>query len=53
MAKAAKRQHFIARFYLRHFAEPMFSDSLSYYDMKQQRWERRTPDGVGWFKHLC
>jgi hypothetical protein len=53
MAKAARRQHFIARFYLRNFAEPMFSDSLCVYDMRKQRWERRSPDGVGWFPHLC
>src|SRR5713226_2238310 len=53
MARAARRQHFIARFYLRNFAEPMFSDNLSVYDMGKQRWERRSPDGVGWFPHLC
>lgn len=53
MAKAARRQHFIARFYLRNFAEPMFSDNLNVYDMRKQRWERRSPDGVGWFPHLC
>lgn len=51
--KAARRQHFIARFYLRNFAEPLFSDNLSVYDMRKRRWERRTPDGVGWFPHLC
>lgn len=53
MAKAARRQHFIARFYLRNFAEPMFSDNLCVYDMRKQRWENRSPDGVGWFPHLC
>lgn len=53
MAKAARRQHFIARFYLRNFAEPMFSDNLCVYDMGKQRWEKRSPDGVGWFPHLC
>ncbi|KKM85840.1 hypothetical protein LCGC14_1285000 [marine sediment metagenome] len=52
-AKAAKRQHFIARFYLRNFAEPIFSDNLCVYDMRKQRWEKRTPRGVGWFPHLC
>src|SRR5437870_7108396 len=41
MAKPARRQHFIARFYLRNFAEPMFSDNLCVYDMRKQRWERR------------
>lgn len=51
--KAARRQHFIARFYLRNFAEPVFSDSLCVYDMRKRRWERRTPEGVGWFPHLC
>jgi hypothetical protein len=53
MAKAARRQHFIARFYLRNFGEPMFSDNLCVYDMRKTRWERRSPDGIGWFPHLC
>jgi hypothetical protein len=53
MTKPAKRQHFIARFYLRNFAEPMFSDNLCVYDIRKRRWERRSPDGVGWFRHLC
>jgi hypothetical protein len=53
MAKAARRHHFIARFYLRNFAEPMFSDNLCVYDMRKRCWERRTPNGVGWFPHLC
>ena len=52
MAKAARRQHFIARFYLRNFAEPMFSDSLCVYDLRKRRWEKRSPEGVGWFPHL-
>lgn len=52
MAKA-KRQHFIARFYLRNFAEPMFSDNLCVYNMGKHRWEKRSPNGVGWFPHLC
>jgi hypothetical protein len=51
--KATKRQHFIARFYLRNFAEPMFSDNLYVFDIRKQQWERRTPYGVGWFPHLC
>lgn len=53
IAKASRRQHFIARLYLRNFAEPLFSDNLCVYDMRKRRWERRTPDGVGWFPHLC
>src|SRR5262245_26853559 len=53
MQKAARRQHYIARFYLRQFAEPMFSDNLCVYDMKNRRWGKRSPDGVGWFPHLC
>jgi hypothetical protein len=53
MAKAARRQHFLARFYLRNFTEPMFSDKLCVYEMRKQRWEKRSPDGVGWFPHLC
>lgn len=50
--RPARRQHFIARFYLRNFAEPLFSDNLCVYDIRKQRWEKRTPDGVGWFPHL-
>jgi len=53
MAKAARRQHFIARFYLRNFAEPILSDNLHYYDIRKGRWEKRSPDGIGWFPHLC
>jgi hypothetical protein len=53
MAKANRRQHFIARFYLRNFAEPLFSDNLCVYDLRRQRWEKRSPEGVGWFPHLC
>ncbi len=52
-AKGARRQHFIARFYLRNFADPVFSDNLYVYDMRKRRWETRTPSGVGWFRHLC
>lgn len=51
--KPARRQHYIARFYLRNFAEPLFSDNLCVYDLKKRRWENRSPDGVGWFPHLC
>ena len=53
MAKPARRQHFIARFYLQNFAEPMFSDNLRVYDLQTKSWEKRTPEGVGWFPHLC
>ncbi|QDV88991.1 hypothetical protein RAS2_00500 [Phycisphaerae bacterium RAS2] len=53
IARPARRQHFIARFYLRNFAEPLFSDNLCVYDIRKQRWERRTPEGVGWSPHLC
>src|SRR5436190_7689335 len=53
MPKTNQKQHFIARFYQRNFAEPRFSDNLRVYDMRKGRWERRTPDGVGWFRHLC
>lgn len=53
MVKPARRQHFIARFYLRNFAEPMLSDNLCVYDLQTKRWEKRTPEGVGWFPHLC
>ena len=53
MARPARRQHFIARFYLRNFAEPMFSDNLLVYDLRKLRWDQCTPNGIGWFPHLC
>src|SRR4051794_2366089 len=53
MAKRNRRQHFLARFYLRNFAEPMFSENLRVYDRSKRRWESRSPDGVGWYPHLC
>ena len=52
VAKTARRQHFIARFYLRNFAEPIFSDNLCVYDMQKKLWDTCTPKGVGWFPHL-
>jgi len=30
----------------------MFSDNLLVYDRRKACWERRTPNGVGWFPHL-
>lgn len=51
-AKPSRRQHFIARFYLRNFGEPMFADNLCVDDLQKRRWEKRTPDGVGWSKRL-
>jgi hypothetical protein len=51
--KPAKEQHYISRYYLRHFAEPIFSDNLQVFDFAKRRWERRTPAGVGWSPHLC
>ncbi len=51
--KPTRRQHFIAQFYLRNFADPIFSDALWYYDLKKRSWEQRSPRGVGWFPHLC
>lgn len=52
MTKRARRQHFVSRFYLRNFAEPMFTDTLQVYERKKGCWERRTPKGVGWAPHL-
>ena len=52
MGKPARRQHFIARFYLRNFAEPAFSANLCVYDLRKHRWDRLSPRGVGWFPHL-
>ncbi len=52
MTKPARRQHFVARFYLRNFAEPIYSDNLLVYDRKKGCWEKRTPRGVGWLPHV-
>ncbi len=30
----------------------MFSDDLCVYDMRMRRWDKRTPNGVGWYPHL-
>ncbi|MCH8824805.1 MAG: DUF4238 domain-containing protein [Planctomycetes bacterium] len=48
----SRRHHFIAQFYLRNFAEPLYSDNIQVYDRTTCRWERRTPRGVAWFPHL-
>lgn len=50
----SKRQHFIAQFYQRNFADPMFSDNIRVYEAKTRSWndKRRTPKGIGWFPHL-
>ena len=52
MPQVTERQHFVSRFYLRNFAEPMYSDNLAVYDVRKGKWEERTPNGVGWSKHL-
>jgi hypothetical protein len=52
VAKTTRRSHFVAQFYLRNFAEPIFSSNLCVYDIEKQRWDNRTPRGVGWFPHL-
>jgi hypothetical protein len=36
MAKTNQKQHYIARFYLRNFAEPLFSDKLQFFDLKKE-----------------
>lgn len=51
MAKSRKH-HYIAEFYLRNFAEPMFGKNLFVYERKTQKWDPRTPKGIGWFPHL-
>jgi hypothetical protein len=52
MVQTSRRQHFIARFYLRNFARPMFSKNLLVYDLHKHQWVSRSPAGVGWFPHL-
>jgi hypothetical protein len=52
--KPTERQHWLARFYLKQFAEPMFSDNLCVYEFAKRTWDTtRTPKGVGWSPHLC
>ena len=48
----SRRHHYIAEFYLRNFTEPMFGNNLFVYESKTQKWDPRTPYGVGWFSHL-
>jgi hypothetical protein len=48
-----RKQHFSAQFYLRNFAEPMFSNNIWVYFLQERRWDKRSPKGVGWHPHLC
>jgi len=48
----SRRHHYIAQFYLRNFAEPMYGEDLWVYERGSCRWEERTTRGVGWYPHL-
>lgn len=48
----SRRHHYIAEFYLRNFAEPMFGKILFVYKREIQEWAPVTPRGIGWFPHL-
>jgi hypothetical protein len=48
----ARRHHYIAQFYLRNFAAPLFSENIHVYEYSKGCWDKRTPKGVGWFPHL-
>ncbi|HEV3385146.1 MAG TPA: DUF4238 domain-containing protein, partial [Gemmata sp.] len=50
----SKRHYDTPEFYLRQFAEPMFSESLRVFERKKGRWDpnRRTPKGIGWNRFL-
>jgi hypothetical protein len=50
----SSRHHHNPELLLRQFAEPMFSDNIRVFEMKIGRWDpgRRTPNGVGWGRHL-
>jgi hypothetical protein len=50
----SSRHHHNPEVLLRQFAEPMFSDSIRVFEKKTGRWDpnRRTPNGVGWERHL-
>lgn len=52
MGSTARRQHYVSQFYLKHFASPMFSTSLNYFDLTSRDWQMRTPRGVAWEPHL-
>ena len=50
----SSRHHHNPELLLRQFAEPMFSDNIRVFEKKIGRWDpnRRTPNGVGWARHL-
>lgn len=50
----SRKHHFVAQFYQRNFANPMFSDNICIYESRTQAWSigHRTPKGIGWFPHL-
>ena len=48
----SRRHHYIAEFYLRNFAEPMFGRNLFVYKREIHEWAPITPKGIGWFPHL-
>ena len=50
--KPCQRQHYVSQFYLRQFADPMFSQNLQVFLCKTGEWETRTSKGVGWSPHL-
>ena len=52
--KSVKRQHFLARLYLRNFADPMHGKKLCVYEFRKQKWDcERTPEGIGYRLHNC
>ncbi len=48
----SRRHHYIADFYLRNFAEPMFGKNLFVYKRETHKWDIRTTKGIGWFPYL-
>jgi hypothetical protein len=46
----SRRHHDNPEFYLKQFAEPMFSETIRVFERKKRRWDpdRRTPYGVGY-----
>ncbi len=52
MNQHTKKQHFVSQFYLRNFANPIFSKNLCVYDLQEKCWQRRTTKGVGWSSYI-
>jgi len=46
------RQHFVSQFYLKQFADPMFTKNLQVFLCRSGKWEPKSPKQIGWSPHL-